>query len=138
VTEPAILLDTCAALWLENGSNLSAEAEAALQRAQRDGRPAYISPITAWEVGMLVSRRRVALTIRPKDWFDGFLEAGLRLAPFGADLLIDASFLPDANLRDPADRILAATARAHGFRLMTRDRPLLDYAAQGHLQAIAC
>lgn len=138
MTEPSILLDTCAALWVESGARLSVEAEAALQEAQKIGRPAFISPITAWEVGMLVARGRVALTVRPRDWFETFLDAGLRLAPLDTDLLIDSSFLPAATLRDPADRILAATARAYGFRLMTRDQPLLDYAAQGHLQAIAC
>jgi PIN domain nuclease of toxin-antitoxin system len=40
--------------------------------------------------------------------------------------------------RDPADRILATTARAMNYRLMTRDERLLDYAASGNLAAIAC
>jgi PIN domain nuclease of toxin-antitoxin system len=40
--------------------------------------------------------------------------------------------------RDPADRIIAATARAFDMTLVTRDRPLLDYADAGHLKALAC
>jgi len=49
-----------------------------------------------------------------------------------------SSFLPDRALRDPADRILAATARASNYRLMTRDPPLLDYASTGRLGAVGC
>jgi PIN domain nuclease of toxin-antitoxin system len=39
---------------------------------------------------------------------------------------------------DPADRLLIATARDLGVPLVTRDRRILDYAAQGHVDAIAC
>ena len=53
-------------------------------------------------------------------------------------VLIASSFLPDAPNRDPVDRILAATAREYGYKLVTRDRTLLDYAYQGHIQAVAC
>ena len=56
----------------------------------------------------------------------------------GPDVLIASSCLPDTPPRDPVDRILAATAREYGYRLMTRERPLLDYATQGHVQALAC
>jgi PIN domain nuclease of toxin-antitoxin system len=53
-------------------------------------------------------------------------------------ILVGASFLPGDALRDPADRIIAATARALGYRIMTRDRLILDFAAEGHAHAIAC
>jgi PIN domain nuclease of toxin-antitoxin system len=53
-------------------------------------------------------------------------------------LLIAASFLPGIVPRDPADRIIAATARQYGQMLVTRDRPLLDYAGHGHVSALAC
>jgi PIN domain nuclease of toxin-antitoxin system len=39
---------------------------------------------------------------------------------------------------DPADRILIATARRMGMPIMTRDRRILGYAADGYLEAIAC
>jgi PIN domain nuclease of toxin-antitoxin system len=53
-------------------------------------------------------------------------------------VLVGSSFLPGPALRDPADRIIAATARTFDLRLMTRDRPLLEFASAGHVQAIAC
>jgi PIN domain nuclease of toxin-antitoxin system len=62
----------------------------------------------------------------------------VQLAPMSADLLIDSSFLPGKPPRDPADRIIAATARDHGCTLLTRDRALIDYAAQGHIRVLSC
>ncbi|HYD46277.1 MAG TPA: type II toxin-antitoxin system VapC family toxin [Phenylobacterium sp.] len=132
-----ILLDTCAALWSVEGG-LSAGAVAAIVEADEAGVPVFVSPITAWEIGLLVARGRITLPIGAKRWFSSMLDAGVQLAPLIPETLIDASFLPPPIHGDPADRILAATAREHGYRLMTRDRPLLDYGAAGHLQVIAC
>lgn len=87
---------------------------------------------------MLVARGRIALPLPPPSWFEGLVQAGVRWAPLTPQVLIDASFLPGRIHGDPADRILAATARAFGYRLMTRDRALLAYAEAGHLQALAC
>lgn len=133
-----ILLDTCAAIWLESGAAFRPEGEAALQDAQRVGTQVLVSPISAWEIGLLVSKGRLALSLPPLRWFEQILDLGVDLAPLTPDILIASSQLPGPPLRDPADRIVAATARALGCRLMTRDRPLLDFAAQGHAPGIAC
>ena len=88
---------------------------------------------------MLVSRGRMSLPTGPERWFDNLLRAPtLRLADLPPHVLIAASYLPGTPPNDPADRILAATAREFGYTLVTRDRPLLDYAEQGHLKALAC
>lgn len=133
-----ILLDTCALIWLANNDRLPADAENALleMEAIQDGVSA--SPISAWEIGQLVSRGRLRLLIDPLQWFQSALGLGIALAPMPPSVLVASSFLPASGLRDPADKILAATARELGYRLMTRDRPLLDFAADGHVQAIAC
>ncbi len=133
-----ILLDTCAALWMSDPGKLNPAAEAELQAAQRGELQAFVSPITAWEVGMLVAKGRLALSSAPLHWFQALQEDGLGLAPLNADLLVASSFLPGRLHGDPADRVLAATARSLGCRLMTRDRPLLAYAAAGHIQALPC
>lgn len=52
--------------------------------------------------------------------------------------MMDVGELPDLTHRDPADRMLIATARAHDLTLITRDRAILHYAAAGHVRAIAC
>lgn len=136
--ERPILLDTCAAIWLSNSSALTEEAEDILQEAQQIGRQILLSPITAWEVGMLVSKGRLLLTLPPLKWFEAMLESGVDLAEMSPEVLVSSSTLPGDPLRDPADRIIAATARLDGYTLMTRDKPLLAFAAAGHATAIAC
>jgi len=138
VSRAPILLDTCAAIWAAEPHGLSPGALEVLDQADRDGIPVLVSPITAWEMGMLVAKGRVALLASPMTWFSGLLETGVQLADLSPSILVEASFLPQSRLRDPADRVIAATARALGYRIMTRDRPILTYAAAGHVQAIAC
>ncbi len=138
MTGRPILLDTCAVIWLEAGAAFRPEAEAALQEAQQIGTQVLVSPITAWEIGLLVSKGRLALNLPPLRWFERVLDFGVDLAPLTPDILVASSQLPGPPLRDPADRIVAATARALRYRLMTRDKPLLEFAAGGHVSAIAC
>lgn len=103
------------------------------------GDPVLVSPITAWEVGLLVARGRLAIPTNPQAWFERLMQAPhVSLAALTPAVLIASSFLPDAPFRDPADRILTATAREFGLTLVTRDRALLAYAKAGHLRAIAC
>ncbi len=104
----------------------------------RAGALVFVSPMTAWEVGMLVSRGRLPLVPSPLRWFEELQASDVRVAPPTPEILVASSFLPHSALRDPADKVIAATARECGFRLMTRDRPLLDYAAAGWLEAVPC
>lgn len=137
--ELPLLLDTCAAIWISEEQPLASEALTAIERNYRSGEFIYVSPITAWEIGLLVSRGKLTSPMSPQRWFERLLEApGVRLTDISPDVLITSSFLPGAPPRDPADRILAATAREYGYRLVTRATPLLTYARQGHLQALAC
>jgi PIN domain nuclease of toxin-antitoxin system len=134
-----LLLDTCALIWIAEDALISEPAVEALNGSYRMGRPVYVSPISAWEVGMLISRGRLACLIKPQLWFRRLVDApSLQLAEMSTDLLITSSFLPGTPPRDPADRIIAATVREFGYMLMTRDRLLLDYAEQGHIQALIC
>ena len=138
MTVRPILLDTCALLWITHRDPLATAASDALEEASRERGTVLVSPITAWEVGQAVAKGRIKLALEPLRWFETALEAGLALASMPPSVLVESSFLPHARLRDPADKILAATARAFDYRLMTRDRSLLDYASEGHLQAITC
>jgi PIN domain nuclease of toxin-antitoxin system len=134
-----LLLDTCAVIWIAENEKLAPAAVEALNEANDAGVDVYISPITAWEIGMLASRDRLKLLITPQRWFARLFEAGgVKLSEMPPDLLIAASFLPGTPPRDPADRIIIATARDHGCTLITRDRLLLEYAEQGHVSVLAC
>jgi PIN domain nuclease of toxin-antitoxin system len=133
-----LLLDTCAAIFIVTGQGLSAEAEGALSRSQAGEVATFMSPITAWEIGMLTARGRLRLAAPPAQWYRAILARGVREADLSAEILTASSDLPSCGLRDPADRILAATARANNYTLVTRDRPLLAYAEAGHIRALAC
>jgi PIN domain nuclease of toxin-antitoxin system len=134
-----ILLDTCAAIWLAEAQALAEQAMLVLDDAYEARTAVYVSPITAWEIGLLTSRGRLSLLIKPQLWFQRLFDVlNFRLAEMPPEVLIASSYLPGTPPRDPADRIMAATAREYGYLLMTRDRPLLNYAGEGHIQAIAC
>jgi PIN domain nuclease of toxin-antitoxin system len=134
-----LLWDTCAAIWIYEKARLAQSAIDAMGEAHRQGIPSYVSPISAWEVGMLVSRGRLQLLIRPERWFANLFDApGVELAPLSPDVLIASSHLPGKPPKDPTDRILAATARELGATLITRDRALLAYGNQGHVAVLEC
>lgn len=135
----ALLLDTCAALWLANRQPMSPESLDIIGNARVEGATIAVSPITAWEIGLLNSRGRLPMLMEPAIWFRTFAsQPWLTLAPLTPDILIQSSFLPGQPPRDPADRTIAATARALGYRVVTRDRLLLDYAGAGHLEVVPC
>jgi PIN domain nuclease of toxin-antitoxin system len=134
-----LLLDSCAAIWLAEDQPMSKSALARLDQALDDKAPVFISPMTAWEVGMLNARGRLAMTMPPLAWFEALLAIqGVSLAPLAAQILVAASVLPGAPPADPVDRIMAATAREMGLCLVTRDKQLLKYARSGHMEALAC
>ena len=134
-----LLLDTCAVIWVAEDQPISQPAASALDEAHAADQFVYVSPISAWEIGLLVARGRLAMIVKPQLWFERLLDvSNIRLADMSPELLISSSFLPGTPPRDPADRIVAATAREYGYTLVTRDRVLLDYAEQGHIQALGC
>jgi PIN domain nuclease of toxin-antitoxin system len=134
-----LLLDTCTLVFMTEKVRLAAAAVERLRAVHDGGGITFISPMSAWEVGMLTSRGRLQLLLRPERWFANLLEApGVRLADISPDTLIASSYLPGSPPKDPVDRILAATARELGATLVTRDRLLLRYGEQGHIAALEC
>jgi PIN domain nuclease of toxin-antitoxin system len=133
-----LLLDTCALIYAVEDT-ISTSAADVMTNAIRVGLAVFVSPITAWEMGMLMRRGRYTSPVTANRWFaEALARPGMVLATMSPDLLIASSFLPGRPPKDPADRIIAATARDLGLTLVTRDRQLLDYAEQGHVDAIDC
>lgn len=135
----SLLLDTCALIFIAEGQRIKPEAADLLDRVHADGGITYISPISAWEIGLLAARNRLTLLTPPQRWFARMLAApSVGLADMRPELLIESSFLPGTPPRDPADRIIAATARDLACTLITRDRVLLGYGEQGHVHIVEC
>ncbi|MDR3536288.1 MAG: type II toxin-antitoxin system VapC family toxin [Acetobacteraceae bacterium] len=140
---PALLLDTCAIIWLFNGDKLTRQAERAIVDAGLAG-GILISPVSGWEIGMLSRPRAgranpLVFLPDPKTWFRrATARPGVRLAPFCSDIAVDAAFLPEPLHVDAADRLLIATARHLGATIATRDARILAYGEAGHVSVLAC
>ena len=134
-----VLLDTCAALWLAGGEVMSDGSMATMRAAYEANVGIYVSPFSAWEIGTLVTKGRMKFAVSPEAWFENLLNLpGVRLAELTPKILLASTSLPGTPPADPADRIIAATARICGHVVVTRDRKLLDYARKGHLRVQAC
>jgi PIN domain nuclease of toxin-antitoxin system len=134
-----LLFDTCVLLYMTEDVPLAKPAIAAIDEAAGLGESCSVSPITAWEIGLLSERGRLPMTVTPLRFFQQFVGLGkMRIEELTPDILVESSFLPTPVHRDPADRIIIATARALDLTIVTRDRLILDYAAQGHVRALAC
>jgi PIN domain nuclease of toxin-antitoxin system len=133
-----LLLDTHALLWLDSGAPMARESIAAIDDAAGRGE-VLVSPVSAWEIGLLVQKGRIRLDLEPLPWFERFLGLpGVRLTPLGVAAAIASSFLREPFHGDPVDRLLVATARELAATLITRDTKILSYAEAGHLRALAC
>jgi PIN domain nuclease of toxin-antitoxin system len=137
----AVLLDTCAVIWLANGELGKPTIEMLVYAALADG--VFVSPVSAWEIGMLANprgtRAKVEFLPDPSSWFAQVMSRpAIKEAPFTAEAAINSSQLPGTLHGDPADRLLIAAAREMNVPILTRDQKILDYAAAGHVQAVAC
>jgi PIN domain nuclease of toxin-antitoxin system len=132
-----ILLDTQVLVWFAEGDErLRAAAKKTIGREATEGGVA-LSPISFWEVVMLIEKERLSLGREVRAWTEAILtQAAIRLEPISPSIAIDAGRLPGGFHGDPADRIIVATARHLGCPLLTTDRKIIAYAEAGHVQAI--
>jgi PIN domain nuclease of toxin-antitoxin system len=133
-----LLLDTCAILFIGNGSGVNAISDREIGKAVAERR-LYVSPISAWEIGIGVAKGKLILPVDPLEFFHRFVERiGARLSILSPEILIRSSTLPGAIHGDPMDRILVASARVLEMMLVTRDGPILSYGREGHVRTLAC
>ena len=123
------LLDTHVLIWwLNDPGRLSARQRAVVAAASRDS-PLLVSDISRWEVATLYSLGRIALTIPLREWLDQAAAPPLvRRQGISPAIAAELAALPDSFHRDPADRVLVATALVLGATLLTQDRKITDAA----------
>ena len=133
-----ILLDTHALIWWVNGDldRLSPAAKTAIDDAGADPleQGLLVSAISCWEVAMLVSRGRLALSISCERWLEllGSIPA-LKLLPLEPRVAVAATTLPEPFHADPADRFLVAQARELAIPLVSADSKIRTYP---HVQTL--
>jgi PIN domain nuclease of toxin-antitoxin system len=117
-----ILLDTQALVWaVSDPDRLSRAAASAIRRARASGGLA-ISAITLWELGLLFARGRLRRHGSIEQSISLITEAAqTAIKPISIAVAAAATEFPEDYPRDPADRIIGATARAEGIALVTRD-----------------
>ena len=133
-----LLLDTCALIWLVDGSLDDSPARPAVAAAAAAGQ-LTVSTTSAWEIGLLSRSGRIDFRPDAKTWFErAVAHPGLTLTPLTPAIAIDSSHLPGDLYGDPADRLIIATARHLPATVVTRDRRIIDYAAAGHIDVLIC
>jgi len=119
----ALLLDTHVVLWLDSGDDrLRPSTRSLIDTCWQNGGTIYLSPVTAWEIALLVDTGRVELDVPVDVWIQRFLDRpgieGVALAHRAAARSYQLHHFAH---RDPADRLLIATAIELKCPLVTYD-----------------
>jgi PIN domain nuclease of toxin-antitoxin system len=124
-----IVLDTHTLFWWVSGDPLlSKKAKAAIEK-EMDGGEIVISSITAWEISLLVERTRLYLTMDVASWIAKVAEIeAVRFVPVDVEIAMKSASLPGDFHKDPADRMIVATARKFAAPLITKDEKIRAYA----------
>ena len=133
-----LLLDTHVWVWAQLGliQLLSRAALQAIRSAESVGN-LRISVISIWELAMLEKKGRIALPMNIRTWVEQALsKPGIAVAALTPEIMLESVYLPGELHGDPADRMLAATARVLGATLVTQDAQLIRYSKLRHVRAL--
>jgi PIN domain nuclease of toxin-antitoxin system len=124
------LLDTHVALWLDSGDDrLRPSTRGLIDGCWQSGGTIYLSAVTAWEVALLVDIGRIELDLPIEEWITRFIQRpGIDPAPLGHRAASRSYRLHHFEHRDPADRLLIATAIELGCPLVSYDERILRFA----------
>lgn len=119
------LLDTCALVWLVNGSpQLTSNARQAIASPQAT---VYLSVLAAAELSIKVAKGRIKLALPVQQWVENAVRLHhLTLLPLELGPAAAAGLLPWIH-SDPFDRLLIATARQHSLAIITSDENIPRY-----------
>lgn len=124
-----LLLDTHIALWLDSGNERLDASRRAIEAAWQGGGRLFLSAIGVWEIAILVDKGLVELDLPVTGWVDRFLGTpGLVALSLDHKAATLAYSLGDLEHRDPADRLLIASAIGLGCALVTHDNRIRRFA----------
>jgi PIN domain nuclease of toxin-antitoxin system len=122
-----ILIDTHIWVWyVQADPRLTAQHQGCIATALATG--LGVSVMSCLEVARLVAGGKLLLPVPIEDWVRAALRyPGVRLLPFTPDIAVASTRLPGLFHKDPADRILVATAIALNIPILTADTRILAY-----------
>jgi PIN domain nuclease of toxin-antitoxin system len=123
-----ILLDTHSLVWWVNEApKLSPPARAAIDAEAPSGQ-IFVSSITSWEIALLIKSGRLHFTANLEDWLSRVeVIPSVSFVPMDNEIALAAVNLPDDFHKDPADRIIVATARKLMVPIVTADDKIRAY-----------
>lgn len=122
-----IVLDTHVWWWILSEPDMVSKKAFDLIKKTPPGERA-IASISIWEFAMMVSRNKIRLSIPPEKWLDYAVnKTGLTVFDLSGKIALESCSLPGDFHKDPADRIIVATARVAKATLITKDKKILDY-----------
>lgn len=124
-----IVVDTHVLVWWVSGSDsLSNAAEKIIKDTLNSNDEVIISSISAWEISMLIVKGRLVLSMDVESWLDEVSQIdGVRFIPVDNEISIKSTMLPGEFHKDPADRMIVATARKLAVPLITADEKIIHY-----------
>ena len=119
-----MILDTCAVLWLAEGSRDLTEGT--VERI-RQTPVVYLCAISGFEIAIKVAKRKLELPLPPHDWFVKTIEHhDLTVLFLDLDLCISSAELPRVH-SDPCDRLIIAAAKRDNLTVVTADPRFVKY-----------
>lgn len=123
-----IVLDTHALLWWANDDARLSRAAKRTIRSEQSGGVVAVSVISAWEIGLLVEKGKLALSMEVDAWLSAAMTLpGIRMIPLTLRVAVQSTRLPGAFHPDPADRMIVALAREHDAMLVSADQRIRAY-----------
>jgi len=124
-----LLLDTHIALWLDSGDDrLQPSTRGLVDGCWRDGGTILLSAVTAWEIALLVHAGRIDLDLPVEAWIERFVQRpGVEPVPLSHRAASRSYQLHHLEHRDPADRLLIATAIELDCPLVTYDERIARF-----------
>jgi|SRR5271170_1938524 len=119
-----LLLDTH--IWLWNELEPWKLTSAIHQHLASPQNELFLSPISVWELVLLVQKKKIKITADFGEWVNAsFEDLQIQEAPVSFAVAHELRFTELAH-KDPGDRFIVATARVYGLTLITADDQLLN------------
>jgi len=122
-----IILDTCAVLWLAEGSPMLSSSTVSL--IDREAVVA-VSSISAFEIALKYRNGKLSLPMPPEEWWARFItHHRIDVIDLIPEITMGATRLPHIH-KDPADRFIIATALVHKSPVVSADHRFAEYGIQ--------